>query len=547
MTRIVGRYAICDEIAAGGMATLHLGRLLGPVGFSRTVAIKRLHPQYARDPAFASSMLDEARLVSRVKHLNVVPILDVISTGSELLLVMDYVHGESLAMLMREASERPPVAVVLAILAGALHGLHAAHVARDEQGMPLGLVHRDVSPQNIMVGTDGLSRILDFGIAKAHGRTQTTEDGQLKGKLGYMAPEQFSSADIDRRVDVYAASVVLWECLTGRRLLDAPSPAMLMNQILSREHPPPGAIVEGIPPELDALVLRGLARHREQRFSTAREMAIALESVMPLPLPHVIGDWVEAVAARSLAEKVELVADVEAETAALWSDTDGRVRIDEDAIPTHVDTPGRDWEESEGTGRGEPEAVIRPERRIDAGDATVSGIHTGLPDVESATHPVPAAPPDAAAPQADEPRTEPWSAPRLAPREAPAEPARWPLPVAAVGAVALAVLAGIWFVTRINEGAPAHLSADMPSAVSSSVPATSEEATPVASSAPVESASQAAPVASPVPSRATASPVPCARPPIASKPPPVTDTCKPPYVVDADGIRRPKLHCLGRR
>ena len=295
-------------------------------------------------------------------------------------------------------------------------------------------------------------------------------------------------------------------------------------------------------------MLRGLARHREQRFSTAREMAIALESVMPLPLPHVIGDWVEAVAAKSLAEKAELVSDVEAETAALWSDTDGRVRIDEDAIPTHVDSPGRDWEESEGTGRGESEAVIRPERRVDASDATVSGIHTGLPDVEAATRPVPAAlPDDAATPQTEEPRTEPWSAPRPAPGEAPSAPARWPLPVAAVGAVALAVLAGVWFVTRTNGESPALPAADMPSAESSAAPATSQEATPVAPSAPVESASQAAPVATSAPSLASASPVSCARPPIASKPPPVTDTCKPPYVVDAEGIRRPKLHCLGRR
>jgi len=223
------------------------------------------------------------------------------------------------------------------------------------------------------------------------------------------------------------------------------------------------------------------------------------------------------------------------------------VRIDEDAIPTHVDTPARDWEESEGSGRGEPEAVTRPERRVDAGDATVSGIHTGLPDVEAAKHPVPAASPDAAAPQADEPRTEPWSAPRPAPGEAPAEPARWPLPAAAVGAVALAVLAGIWFVTRTNEAAPEHPSADTPSAEPSAVPATSEEATPVASNAPVDSASPTAHLASSAPSLASPSPASCARPPIASKPPPVTDTCKPPYVVDADGIRRPKLHCLGRR
>src|SRR5689334_18826919 len=159
------------------MATVHLGRLLGPVGFSRTVAIKRLHSQFASDPTFVSMFVDEARLAARIRHPNVVPTLDVATLGGELLLVMEYVPGESLSGLMRtvfEAGERIPPPVTAAIVCGVLEGLHAAHEARTEDGEPLDIVHRDVSPSNVLVGTDGIARVLDFGIAKAAFRVQTT-------------------------------------------------------------------------------------------------------------------------------------------------------------------------------------------------------------------------------------------------------------------------------------------------------------------------------------------------------------------------------------
>src|SRR5262245_49268372 len=163
------------------MATVHLGRLLGPVGFSRTVAIKRLHAQFSQDPEFVSMFLDEARLAARIRHPNVVPTLDVVATGGELFLVMDYVAGESIAKLLRAVAtkkEMVPIRVIAATMAGALHGLHAAHEAKDERGEPLGIVHRDVSPQNILLGADGVPRVLDFGVAKAIGRVQTTQEGQ---------------------------------------------------------------------------------------------------------------------------------------------------------------------------------------------------------------------------------------------------------------------------------------------------------------------------------------------------------------------------------
>src|ERR1700722_19538002 len=219
------------------MATVHLGRLLGHVGFARTVAIKRLHPKFAQDPDFVSMFLDEARLAARIRHPNVVPTIDVVATSGELFLVMEYVQGESLARLVRISRDKDTLIspnVVTTIMAAVLQGLHAAHEARDERGDPLGIVHRDVSPQNILVGTDGMARVLDFGVAKAAGRIQTTRDGQLKGKLGYMAPEQIQGREVDRRTDVYAAGVVLWEVLTRQRLFFADNEAMVMRAVLER-------------------------------------------------------------------------------------------------------------------------------------------------------------------------------------------------------------------------------------------------------------------------------------------------------------------------
>src|SRR5262249_39427760 len=220
-TEQVGDYLLFPPFAQGGMASIHLGRLVRGVGFERLVVIKRLHQFIASEPGEAERLLREARLSSRVRSPYVVPTVDVVKTEHELCLVMEFVHGVTLGRLLTLAQERNArvePAVVISIVGHVLRGLHAAHEATGEGGRPLDLVHRDISPQNVLVGADGLARVLDFGIAKAVGQGATATN-EIRGTFGYMAPEQLrSGSPITRRVDVHAVGVLLWEALTGERL-----------------------------------------------------------------------------------------------------------------------------------------------------------------------------------------------------------------------------------------------------------------------------------------------------------------------------------------
>jgi eukaryotic-like serine/threonine-protein kinase len=313
-TRVIGRYVLSTLIASGGMASVHLGRLLGPVGFARTVALKRLHENFAQNPEFVAMLIDEARLAARIRHPNVVPTLDVVSMSGELLLVMEYVAGESLSQLLKkaQASGKPSnVPVIVDIMVSALHGLHAAHEATSEQGEPLGIVHRDVSPQNILVGADGVTRVLDFGVAKAAGRIQQTREGQLKGKVHYMPPEQITGEAVDRTADVYAASVVLWEALTSRCLFLADSAVSTMYSAFRGNSVPPSAIRPEIPPALDAIVMRGMQRNPADRYPTAKAMASALEAVEPPITRSVVIGWVMENARDGIQRRAEQIAAME--------------------------------------------------------------------------------------------------------------------------------------------------------------------------------------------------------------------------------------------
>jgi hypothetical protein len=344
--RAVGRYRLYEPIAAGGTATVHYGRMIGPAGFARTVAVKRLHREYARDPEFVAMFMDEARLAARVHHPNVVQTLDVVADEGELLLVMEYLPSVSLSQLIqasRARSERPPAPIGAAIASGILRGLHAAHEATDEDGEPLDIVHRDVSPQNVLVGSDGTARVLDFGIAKATGRaTQVTREGQIKGKFAYMAPEQVTNVGVTRQSDVFAASIVFWELLTGQRLFHADSEPALLAAVLSGPIRAPSTVAPELGPELDRILLRGLARDVSVRYASGREMALDVEANTALASPSQVGEWVERLAGDDLALRAARVAEIESESRSARVSAATILAAGPEAADAPVDAPEAD-------------------------------------------------------------------------------------------------------------------------------------------------------------------------------------------------------------
>jgi serine/threonine-protein kinase len=311
---LVDRYAIYDAIASGGMATVHLGRLIGTAGFLRTVAIKRLHSQFAHDVDFTAMFLDEARLASRIQHPNVVSTLDVVMKDDELLLVMEYIRGESLSRLIRrarDAGQPLPPRVVVAIMSGALHGLHAAHEAVDEKNASLGLVHRDMSPQNVLVGTDGIARVLDFGVAKAAGRVHTTRDGDIKGKVLYMAPEQLLAQPLTRTADVYAAGVVLFEALTSVRMFAGENEGAALTKIIHNEIQLPSQIDPALAP-FDRIVRRATAAESSGRYPTALAMAGELEAYCGPAASHAeVSACMQGLVGELLDQRARIVAEIE--------------------------------------------------------------------------------------------------------------------------------------------------------------------------------------------------------------------------------------------
>ena len=315
----LGRYLVSEAFAQGGMASLHLAVVDGAPG--RAFAMKKLHKHLASDDYFTKMLLDEAAIAARIRHRNVVGVFGAEVIEHQLVLVMEYVEGISLANLMRESLPKAlPLRVAVSIMAGVLRGLHAAHECRDDNGQSLGVVHRDVSPQNVLVGVDGVARVLDFGIAKAARRLQTTRSGEVKGKLAYMSPEQLKGAEVDRRSDVWAASVVLWEALTASPLFHAESEGMTVGMVLEGARERPGQLVDGIPAALDAVVMRGLAVDRKDRFNTALDMALALEKVFASPSgPTEVALWVQTLGRDELSERSRAQLDLSRRTAAAGS------------------------------------------------------------------------------------------------------------------------------------------------------------------------------------------------------------------------------------
>jgi serine/threonine protein kinase len=508
--RVIGRYLLCDAIASGGMATVHLGQLLGPVGFSRTVAIKRLHPHFARDPEFVAMFLDEARLAARIRHPNVVSTLDVVVLQGELFVVMDYVHGEALSKLIRTSGALPP-SIAASLIAGVLYGLHAAHEAKTDDGAPLRIVHRDVSPQNVLVGVDGTARVVDFGVAKAVGRLQTTREGALKGKIAYMSPEQISTDTVDRRTDIYAASVVLWEMLTGKRLFQADNEVRVIQKVLSGQIQPPSKLA-AVPRELDALVMKGLARDPNERFATAYEMAEQVQRIA-FATPGQVSEWVQKLSAQTIEQRAKKIAEVE----------------------SRIETP----EDDDRTEASEPSDAMGP--RIDATRLSAPVLAALSNEaIGSAPVPIEAAKVDSQV-SALNVSSSAW--------QRPAWFGRVGRLVVALGVGLGTLLIGgvvLMFLVRSahdststapTAAAPTAASAPLATSPAPSPPATTSAASSEPAPRPVPAASTA-PAATTEHAHATAPPqhgpanAPHARP-----------SCNPPYTIK-DGIRIPKMECL---
>ena len=280
----VGDYEIVARLRSGGMATLFLARRIGASGFHKHVAIKMVHPHLAQDPTFVQMFVDEALLSAQIDHPNVVHVEELRQIDGNHFLVMEYVDGCSLALLMLELAKRerrlhPDLGVHIAVRVA--DGLHAAHELSDSQGHSLGVVHRDVSPQNVLLAWKGHVKLIDFGVAKARDRSAQTTGASLKGKIRYMSPEQAFGRPIDRRADIYALGVVLWETLTMHRCFRSENDLALLEEVRHPQIPPPSTFASDITPEVDAAVMKALAVDPNDRYATARDFRRALIEAAP--------------------------------------------------------------------------------------------------------------------------------------------------------------------------------------------------------------------------------------------------------------------------
>ncbi len=283
---VIGKYQLCFRLASGGMARVYLARIQGPAGFEKLVALKRIHSHLADQPEFIEMFLDEARIASRINHPNICQVFDFGNDQGAYYISMEFLMGETAGRLAGALNKRDDVdvdrwgCIAARVVAEAAEGLHAAHELKGDKGESMQVVHRDVSPHNIFVTYDGAVKVVDFGIASAANRLHTTNEGTLKGRWPYMAPEQIQGGAIDRRVDIWALGVTLWEMLTRRRLFKRKNDAETIMAVVYGRFPTPSEVVPGLPKELDAVVMKALERDPERRFQTAREMGQALNQAI---------------------------------------------------------------------------------------------------------------------------------------------------------------------------------------------------------------------------------------------------------------------------
>ncbi len=319
-----GDYYLTRKIAIGGMAELFRARKVGEAGFEKQLVIKRLLPHLAEDQDLRTMFLDEARLASRLTHVNIAQVFDLgLAQAADpsrpqqeatYFIAMEYVFGKSLAEVIRRGQARnKPLGIenAVKIILSAAQGLQYAHSRRDDQGNPLDLVHRDVSPQNILISYEGEVKLVDFGIAKALNQSNTTRPGMLKGKFSYMAPEQARGEAVDQRTDIYALGVVLWEALTGRRLFTGDSEATILGKVLDPRVEPPSSVMAGLPPELDQICLRCLQPDPDQRYPQAQALCDAMERYLQglttFPSTYSLRNYMHELFADEIAEETEQI------------------------------------------------------------------------------------------------------------------------------------------------------------------------------------------------------------------------------------------------
>lgn len=516
---IIGRYTLAAQIGAGGMASIYLGRQLGGAGFSRVVALKRLHPHYANEPDFVAMFLDEARLAARVRHPNVVETLDVVQDRDETMIVLEYIDGESLSMLAKKLhaeGSRLPMGMVVRVIGEVCCGLHAAHEARGPDGAPLGIVHRDVSPQNVLIATDGIARVADFGVAHARGRLSHTKSGQVKGKPAYMAPEQLAGADVTRGSDIYAVGVMLWELCAGRRAYEAPNEGALFARVLTGAIPRLEDVAPWVPHALVEVVERALQKDPSKRFATALEMSLALGRAAPIATQSDVALFVEHYAKDALSERRAVAGTLDLGAAAARGSSASIV----------LDAPTGEGGSIVATPpAGPPKESVRP---LVTRDDTQQRI----------THTVTAARPGQSSPS------------RV-------------VPVAFAAAIVLTALVSgstVWFATRrkptaIVESQPTQSMAEEPSASESSVIVAplADVAPPAASPVPPMDESVVEPsISASEPALSMSAPtkphtsdrIPSRSLESVSASSSAQKKCDPPYFIDDQGIRRVKRDCF---
>jgi serine/threonine protein kinase len=496
-TTRLGSYEILRKLTRGGMAEIFLARTSGPSGFEKLVVLKKILGRYADRPRYVQLFLDEARLAASLDHPNIVQVYDIGMVDGSYFFTMEYLHGQDVRSILHRAwriGERLPVEHAVQIARHVASALHFAHDKRRGDGTLLGLVHRDVSPSNIIVTYDGATKLLDFGVAKTAASTVKTRTGALKGKIAYMSPEQARGAPVDRRSDIFSLGIVLWEMVTTQRLYRADNDLATLQLIVHRPPRRPSEICPDCPPELERIVLRALARDPAQRYQTAEQLVTELDELarehklkqspnaLAAGLAELFGSEIQAwraaqAAGVALAEHLHQIGD----TTAPISESD------------FVDVPDPpDGEEADEVDDGEQLELEDADRDRGRAEAPEDGDDEDSDDDDLTEH---AAPIDVLSPLAAESLGEPKTVPDAQAEELPTPPNRARTRPSAAPPVldgALPVLHGPLSETSTTLTAPAG-----PPTVTgptlTAPPVVSPRATPSAPFAPVASSPYAAP------------------------------------------------------